>query len=123
MSGRNFALGIVTNPYATVCLIALNDDGKIAWRTVKAWTGGWNKDGEPVYKGTKKVVDTINPHESAGMFSASSVGILDATPRSFAEAMQIAGQCPRGNHIEYLTNDKAKAAIESAIQEITAKTM
>jgi hypothetical protein len=117
-----YALGIVANPYSTICLVTLGDDGKPEQTRLKAWTGKWDDNGRPVYRGHKICASTYNVHQSGGFFSPllTEVAIVDETPRSFEDACAIASKCPPGNHIDrqHMTVEQAKSHIEQATMEL-----
>lgn len=113
-----WALGLVANPYHEVCLVELDESGAVAWRRVRNWTGKWDDKGQPIYKGWTRVVTTSTPHSSGGNFSASSVGVIDPTPRDADEAMAIASRCRRGNHLCMMTDAEAREQIAAAIEAL-----
>ncbi|SRR6266403_381814 len=97
---RKYGLAFVGNPYRTVCLVPVGDDGKPVLNRHKKWTGKWDAKGEPVYRGTVMQADTYNPHSSGGSYSTGNFSMIDSTPRDWDDAQRHAMRCPPGNHID-----------------------
>lgn len=109
---KKWGLGLVANPYATVCLVEIDENGQPVWRQIRAWTGKWDANSNPIYRGTRKVVTTYDVHQPGGMYDAGSVQMIDNIPRDFEEACEIADKCEPGNHVSpTLTVDAAKQLV------------
>ena len=122
MSDRKFALGIVANPYPTIGLVYLDEHGSP--RKEKRFGGPYKFDARGNAISTAKnahfVATIYNPHQPAGVNEVPHVTILDATPRSWDEAIKIALACPPGNHLEYRSEHDLRSLIAMAIQTVLA---
>lgn len=116
---KQYCLVLMSNPYPRICIAEIGPDGRPLQRRLKKWTGKWDGNGKPIYRGTHLTVETWDVHSSGGTYSAPSVGLVDATPRSYAEAEAIALRCPKSiMDYDLLREGAAEAAVKQAIAEL-----
>lgn len=102
---QKYVLGIVQNPLPVICLIYADDSGKPAWKKVNYTAFA---DGTPIpaklQKPAKRLVETIDPRGAAGHYHATRAEVVDATPRTYDDAMALALKFAPGDYIKNLPN-------------------
>lgn len=119
---NKFALGIVANPYPTVGVVYLDDDGQVRRERRIAGPYKFNSRGEAIgnRKNTYLAATIYNPHQPGGCDEVRYATILDATPRSWEEATTIALACEPGNHLRHRDEEELRGILATAIQTVLA---
>lgn len=100
MKTNHYVLGIVQNPYPVVSLICADSAGNPAWQKMQSRTYADRTDiPSKKRKPAKTLVETIDPRGISGHYYAASVEVVDATPRTYDEAIAVALRFTPGNHI------------------------
>lgn len=116
---RKYGLAIVTNPYATVCLIVVDGEGRPVLRRQGVFSGRWDRRDNPIFNGTALFAETYDPHSVGGTYDTDRYTMVDATPRGWEEAVRLAMACPRGTHCDpSITADQARGLVAAALATV-----
>jgi len=116
-----YCLVLAANPYPRVCVAPLGDGKPLARKTRSTV----DRDGYRIEHPAppRWTVETFDPHGSGGIYyaPAGAVKLLDATPRTWHEATEIARLCPAPLDHRLAYGDSAVSAVQQAIRLIHRK--
>lgn len=89
---KKYGIARISNPWPKAYVVELRADGRAATEEVRRWLGTWGKFGKPLYRGMRVVLPAYDPTQPGGFYNAKKWKMIDATPRSFAEAVEEVGR-------------------------------
>lgn len=118
---KTYCLVFAGNPYTQVSVTECDAAGvPVTHQTYRAAKDA--PDGSRVpdkRRGTMTVTDIFDPHSSAGAWLYHGTPpVIDAQPRSFADAIAVAERCPRGNHVDRMTQADAMLLVRDIVQSV-----
>jgi len=119
---KTYCLVLAANPYSEVMVAECDATGSPnrvqryrSYGTTVSLASGLRTPNKGA--GTKEVIEVYSPHSVGGFFDAvaSSVLVIDPTPRAFDDAVALASRAPRGSHVRpTLTADAARSILASS---------